>query len=201
MIGNSPHWSSSSSDASHLDSLGKKSLSLTSLFSKMKAWQRLGRKFRAFGIASLGGSSLIALRTYRFSVIADDQNKNSTPLRIAIIGSGVGGASTAYFLRESLNQKCPKRPVTMDVFEKNDYAGGRVYGVNLEAYSGGMLMKDVGATIIIKENQYMMHFGKDLLNLEMVNENDMEDKKGVVNLHILEYQKPFYMAYSVCSPM
>ena len=68
----------------------------------------------------------------------------------------------------------------MDVFEKNDYAGGRVYGVNLEAYSGGMLMKDVGATIIIKENQYMMHFGKDLLNLEMVNENDMEDKKGMI---------------------
>merc|ERR1719242_1897361 len=41
-----------------------------------------------------------------------------------------------------------------------------------------MFMKDVGATIIIQENQYMMHFGQDVLNLDVVKENEIENKKG-----------------------
>lgn len=144
----------------------------------MKSWQRLSRKFQTLGIASLGSIGALSLRSYRFSVMADDKDNKARPLRIAIIGSGVGGASTAYFLRQLINEHCPSRPVTMDVFERNDYVGGRVRAVNLEAYSGGMLMKDIGATIIIKQNHYMMHFGEELLNLEVVNEDELDDKRG-----------------------
>lgn len=137
----------------------------------MKAWSECSKRLYGIGIATL------SLSVTPFNVIADNNNEKS--LRIAIIGSGVGGASTCYFLRELLNKNSYNRDVIMDLYEKNDYVGGRVRGVNLEAYSGGNYMKDVGATIIIKQNYYMMNFGTNILNLDLINESDSSDHDGL----------------------
>eukprot|EP01084_Bolivina_argentea_P103191 184869_1 len=122
-----------------------------------------------------GISCVATLNISPFHVLADNNNDIS-PIRVAIIGSGVGGASTAYFLRELLTKHNINRDITMDMYEKNDYVGGRVRGVNLESYCGGQYTKDIGATIIIKQNRYMFDFGKNILNLDLkmegVDDND-----------------------------
>ena len=144
----------------------------------MRAWRSFGKRLKTTAsITTLGAITTLSL-TSPFNVIADDTNQK--PLRIAIIGSGVGGASTAYFLRELLNKYNKDRSTTIDMYEKNNYVGGRVKSVNLEAYSGGTYKKDIGATIMIKQNQYMHHFATQLLGLKMIYEGDSNDPNSAL---------------------
>ena len=141
----------------------------------MDAWTRLGRRLCNVGICAVGSAAAISFNAT--PILAANDKSNSNSLRIAIIGSGVGGASTAYFLRDLLNQQSD-RQVIIDMYEKNDYVGGRVRGANLEEYCGGNYMKDVGATIIIKQNKYMMDFAQNILNLDLFNESESNDDGG-----------------------
>ena len=66
---------------------------------------------------------------------------------VGIVGSGVAGASTAHFLRES-------RPdLRVIVFERDAVIGGRARTVDL----GGRRV-DLGATAISTLNQYLLNF-------------------------------------------
>ena len=46
------------------------------------------------------------------------------PLRVGVIGAGIGGATTAYYLKDAMGD----RPVDITVFETRDYIGGRQVG-------------------------------------------------------------------------
>ena len=72
--------------------------------------------------------------------------------RIAVIGSGVGGASTAYFVR----QRLPTAHIT--VFEKAQRTGGRTHTIDFPSASGPRLRVDAGATSISTLNRYFVAF-------------------------------------------
>ncbi len=42
-------------------------------------------------------------------------------VRVAVVGSGIGGASLAFFLRENLGEN-----VAIDIYEQRDEAGGHI---------------------------------------------------------------------------
>ncbi|KAH0471812.1 MAG: hypothetical protein KVP17_002465 [Porospora cf. gigantea B] len=67
----------------------------------------------------------------------------SASLRVGIIGGGVGGTSTAYFLRQN------DADVHIDVYERKDTVGGRAALVNM-----GGNEYEAGAAIIHSENLY-----------------------------------------------
>ena len=74
----------------------------------------------------------------------------AAPRRVAVIGSGVGGASTAHFLAELLGDDA----VTIDVYEAAR-VGGRAY--TLDAAVVGARV-DAGATSIFSGNRYLANF-------------------------------------------
>jgi prenylcysteine oxidase/farnesylcysteine lyase len=68
------------------------------------------------------------------------------PLEIAIVGAGIGGASLAYFLRESLGEE----EATIFVLEAGDEAGGRMASFEFEGRSF-----EAGATIVHSSNMHI----------------------------------------------
>eukprot|EP00111_Clytia_hemisphaerica_P007351 TCONS_00021385-protein len=72
--------------------------------------------------------------------------------KIAVIGTGIGGASATHFLRKLLGNE-----VQIDVFEKNDHLGGRMHAIDV---NGEQI--ESGGTIIHSSNRYMVDFAKDL---------------------------------------
>lgn len=67
-------------------------------------------------------------------------------LEIAIIGAGIGGASLAHFLRESLGEEA----ATIVVLEAGDEAGGRTASFDFEGRSF-----EAGATIVHSSNMHI----------------------------------------------
>ena len=61
----------------------------------------------------------------RFPKAQTDCNKphNSTTLRVAVIGAGAAGSSSAWWLRLASDRL--GRPIEVEVFERADYIGGR----------------------------------------------------------------------------
>ncbi|GFO29477.1 prenylcysteine oxidase [Plakobranchus ocellatus] len=82
------------------------------------------------------------------SARALNTEEDITP-RIGIIGAGIGGTSSAYFLRQLFGPK-----VKIDVFE-SEKVGGRaaVLRINGQDY-------EAGASIISKKNKYMIDFAQ-----------------------------------------
>lgn len=79
------------------------------------------------------------------------------PVRVAVIGAGIGGSSCAYFLKESLTDSllnARDQPFSIDVFEAADDVGGRVFSDTLP---NGLAIER-GAGIMIDENKYMFDF-------------------------------------------
>jgi predicted NAD/FAD-binding protein len=70
------------------------------------------------------------------------------PARVCIVGAGIGGASTAYFLRELLP---PGAEIA--VFEQEARVGGRIRAVQL-----GAAIVEQGAAVAHKENRYLTSF-------------------------------------------
>ena len=62
--------------------------------------------------------------------------------KIAIIGSGIGGLSSAYFLFKS------HKNLSIDIYEKNDHLGGR-----MSTFDANGIKVDLGASFFIKENK------------------------------------------------
>ena len=86
--------------------------------------------------------ALLTLLTLRAAAISLREER-----LVGIIGSGVAGAATAHFLRES-------RPdLRVIVFERDSIIGGRARTVDL---SGRRV--DLGATAISTLNQYLLNF-------------------------------------------
>jgi prenylcysteine oxidase/farnesylcysteine lyase len=79
--------------------------------------------------------------------ICNQQSPLQTPKStVAIIGSGVGGSSTAYFLKKL-------KDVNITVFERNDRIGGRIRSLDLGI--PGLENVELGGTLISESNRYL----------------------------------------------
>jgi len=85
------------------------------------------------------------------NIQAYHENLNPKPITIAIIGSGIGGSSAAYYLlKENKNVK-------VDIYEKSSRIGGRVYSETVEGE-----INDLGASFFIQENELIYSIIKEL---------------------------------------
>ena len=75
---------------------------------------------------------------------------------MAIIGSGVSGASSVHYLNTVFSE------LDIEVFEKQDHVGGRVHTMEFEGK-----LKELGAHFIISDNKNMLEIISDYqLNLK-----------------------------------
>lgn len=91
--------------------------------------------------------------------------------RIAIIGAGMAGCATAWFLRQALGDT-----LILDIYEKNDRVGGRAAIIDMD----GVAM-EAGGAIIHETNRYLSGF-IDLLGLERIAPTDDLDQGGSVGI-------------------
>ncbi|KAI8812904.1 Prenylcysteine lyase-domain-containing protein [Cladochytrium replicatum] len=76
-------------------------------------------------------------------------------LRIAIVGAGPAGCSTAYFLSRDV----PDASVT--VFERSSYIGGRAYSIQMPI-GGKLVTVELGASIVADANTFIRNASRDL---------------------------------------
>lgn len=76
------------------------------------------------------------------------QQNSKDGLKVAVIGSGIGGSSAAYFTRELLGANA-----RIDVFEKDTKVGGRMAVVKVD---GDAI--ESGASVIHESNRYVTKF-------------------------------------------
>lgn len=82
---------------------------------------------------------------------------------VCIVGSGMAGASVAYFLREYAHQ-----PPTISIFEARDRVGGRMAVVDLDGDTF-----EAGGSVIHPKNAHAARF-VELLGLNRTSEDDEE---------------------------
>ena len=82
----------------------------------------------------------------------EQQPNKDGKFRVAIIGSGIGGSSAAYFIHKSLNAS-----VEIDVFEKAEKVGGRMAVIEIDKNQ-----YESGGSVIHDSNKYMVEFCKML---------------------------------------
>lgn len=75
--------------------------------------------------------------------------------KVAVIGSGIGGLSSSYFLMKNYyhyHSAWDKEELVIDVFESEATVGGRMNTQKIITSNGNVLNVDVGASFFIKEN-------------------------------------------------
>ncbi|KAL3453432.1 hypothetical protein BJX65DRAFT_263882 [Aspergillus insuetus] len=80
------------------------------------------------------------------------------PKRVAIIGAGAAGASTAYSLRKYAEKQGVQLNIT--VFERADYVGGRSTTVNV--FDDPAYPIELGASIFVEVNYNLVNASRDL---------------------------------------
>lgn len=124
-------------------------------------------------------------------------NSNS-PTTVAIIGAGAGGASTAYHLAK---ERLPSG-VEIEVYERNDYIGGRVEHVEIDG-----AIVELGASIFVDVNEILSTSAEEF-NLTMEppstnnSKNSRDDKpfgmwNGEEIAFELEWADAFYQNYAI----
>ena len=88
-------------------------------------------------------------------------------MKIAVIGSGISGLSSAYYL--SKNHK-------VDLFEKEDYFGGHSYTIEIPTINGKNVSVDIGF-IVFNHNTY-----PNLINF--FKENNIEIEKSKMSFSV-----------------
>lgn len=83
-------------------------------------------------------------------VVYEKDKKHS--IKIAVIGSGIGGSASAYFARKLFGSKA-----NIDVYEASDQVGGRLGVVEVAGR-----FYESGGSIIHPKNLYMSTFVKEL---------------------------------------
>ncbi|CZR57547.1 related to prenylcysteine lyase [Phialocephala subalpina] len=106
-------------------------------------------------IISLLCHQTYGLNLWPFSSVAfaetdgvDTVYADPTAKRIAIIGAGAAGSSTAYYLQQNANKS--GIPINITVFERSSYVGGRSTTVN--AYGNPLEPVELGASIFVEVN-------------------------------------------------
>ncbi|KAL1865615.1 hypothetical protein Plec18167_009336 [Paecilomyces lecythidis] len=79
------------------------------------------------------------------------------PKRVAVIGAGSGGASTAHFLRKFTDHF--EVPVNITVYERASYVGGRSTTVNV--FDDPSIPVELGASIFVEVNRNLVKAAKE----------------------------------------
>ncbi|RAL10849.1 putative prenylcysteine lyase [Aspergillus homomorphus CBS 101889] len=80
------------------------------------------------------------------------------PKKVAIIGAGAAGASTAYSLRQYADAQ--HIPINITVFERSSYIGGRSTTVNV--FDNPIYPIELGASIFVSVNYNLVNASRDL---------------------------------------
>lgn len=109
---------------------------------------------------------ILLLLTFAYLVPADQtqdpflsDETHRKPHRIAIIGGGAAGASTAYHLRKFVNISEHDVPVEITIFEKEARIGGRTTTVN--AFDDPRFPVELGGSIFVKINHILYNLTRD----------------------------------------
>ena len=94
------------------------------------------------------------------------------PFRVAIVGSGVGGAMSAYFLRQSFPSPSS---LSLTLYERSAYPGGRVQSVTIDGFP-----LEAGASIIHHTNAHLKNLST-ALNLSVSQAKKDNSRMGVWN--------------------
>ncbi|KAE8450069.1 hypothetical protein EG329_007209 [Mollisiaceae sp. DMI_Dod_QoI] len=109
---------------------------------------------------------------------ADTLYADPTAKRIAIIGAGAAGSSTAYYVQQYANQS--GIPINITVFERNSYVGGRSTTVN--AYDNPLEPVELGASIFVDVNTILKNSSKAFgLRPREQTEGDDKELLGIWN--------------------
>ena len=92
------------------------------------------------------------------SRLTQDSSK-SQPHRIAIIGAGAGGSSTAYHLRKFVDSSRYDLPIEIDLFESSPRIGGRTTTVN--ALNDERVPVELGGSIFVEVNHILVNLTKE----------------------------------------
>lgn len=116
---------------------------------------------------------------------ADDQSPlgvapvTAAPKRVAVIGAGSGGSSSAYYLRKFADLS--DIPVNITVFERASYVGGRSTTVNV--FDDPTYPVELGASIFVEVNRNLVEAAKEFgLNVNSATQdrpNESEDSLGI----------------------
>jgi prenylcysteine oxidase/farnesylcysteine lyase len=96
-------------------------------------------------------------------ILATIGRTHATNKHVCIVGSGMGGASASYFLKEYAGF-----PLDVSIFEERDRVGGRMAVVDLQGDTF-----EAGASIIHPKNLHCVNFTK-LLGLKQTTDTDDE---------------------------
>ncbi len=79
------------------------------------------------------------------------------PLRIGIIGTGIGGSTTAYFLRQLHNTTTTHHHIHLTLLEASHHIGGRVQSITADGHH-----LEAGASILHTTNQHLHNLSTTL---------------------------------------
>lgn len=90
-------------------------------------------------------------------------------IKVAIIGAGIGGSSSAYFLLKNKN-------FSVDIYERRERVGGRVYSQKVMNTT-----QNLGASFLLKENQIIYKMINDLNISTQFAQDENEGSLGIFN--------------------
>ena len=94
---------------------------------------------------------LVAFCVLTFGVVTSHPDDSRT--KVAVVGAGIGGASFSYYL----TQLFPSDSLLIDVYETNDYIGGRLKHTNIGGHA-----YDLGGDVWSSVNEYMVSLAQEL---------------------------------------
>lgn len=95
------------------------------------------------------------------------EQDQSRIVRVAIVGSGLGGASTAFLLKKNLESNFPNLEIV--IYDSNNYIGGRIKAVNFKGRT-----VEVGASSFSPEDKYIQELAA-MVNLPVRSSIDARD--------------------------
>ncbi|KAH6677448.1 Prenylcysteine lyase-domain-containing protein [Halenospora varia] len=102
---------------------------------------------------------------------------NYTGRRVAIIGAGAGGSSTAYYLQQFAERSGVEVDIT--VFERASYVGGRSTTVN--AYGDPLEPVELGASIFVDVNTILKNSSEKFGLKAKSSETELDEVLGIWN--------------------
>jgi len=122
------------------------------------------------------------------------EQDQSRILRVGIIGSGIGGASSAYLLKKNLGINYPN--LEIDIYESNNYIGGRVKAVS---FKGKTI--EVGASSFSPEDRYLQELAASV-NLPVRSSADARDPTMKdAGVGIFDGEHPLFVVSNIQSKM
>uniref|UniRef100_A0A7S0DX81 Prenylcysteine lyase domain-containing protein n=1 Tax=Hanusia phi TaxID=3032 RepID=A0A7S0DX81_9CRYP len=103
----------------------------------------------------------LLLLAVSWAQLEEEGNESSTSDerlgKVAVVGSGIGGASSSYFLRRLVGSE-----VEVHVFEAEGRVGGRCKALKHTVSNGKEKLFEVGASIIFDKNHYSRKISREL---------------------------------------